>query len=52
MKRYEDIDMKIISNLSNQRYSLLVNIWNMLVLLHVWITIGAYNRNESRGAAL
>ena len=48
MKRYENIDMEDTQTWVTKLYSSLVN-WNMLVLARV-ITIGAYNRNESRGA--
>ena len=47
MKRYENIDMEDTQTWSNKRI-LHSSVWNMLVL--ACITIGAYNRNESRGA--
>ena len=49
MKRYEDIDMEDTQTWSNQAVFFTRQLWNMLVLARV-ITIGAYNRNESRGA--
>lgn len=49
MKRYQDIDMEDTSQWSNQAVFFTRQLWNMLVLARV-ITIGAYNRNESRGA--
>ncbi len=48
MKRYEDIDMEDTQTWSNQAVFFTRQLWNML-LARV-ITIGAYNRNESRGA--
>ena len=48
MKRYENIDMEDTQTWSNQVF-FTRQLWNMLVLARV-ITIGAYNRNESRGA--
>ncbi len=47
MKRYEDIDMEDAQTWSNQAVFFTRQLWNMLVLARV-ITIGAYNRNESR----
>ncbi|MGK9045197.1 succinate dehydrogenase flavoprotein subunit [Mammaliicoccus vitulinus] len=49
MKRYQNIDMEDTSTWSNQAVFFTRQLWNMLVLARV-ITIGAYNRNESRGA--
>ena len=49
MERYQDIDMEDTSTWSNQAVFFTRQLWNMLVLARV-ITIGAYNRNESRGA--
>lgn len=49
MERYKDIDMEDTQTWSNQAVFFTRQLWNMLVLARV-ITIGAYNRNESRGA--
>ncbi|MDU0419370.1 succinate dehydrogenase flavoprotein subunit [Staphylococcus simulans] len=49
MRRYQDIDMEDTQTWSNQAVFFTRQLWNMLVLARV-ITIGAYNRNESRGA--
>ncbi|MEB7768869.1 succinate dehydrogenase flavoprotein subunit [Mammaliicoccus sciuri] len=49
MERYQNIDMEDTSTWSNQAVFFTRQLWNMLVLARV-ITIGAYNRNESRGA--
>ena len=49
MKRYEDIDIEDTQTWSNQAVFFTRQLWNMLQLARV-ITIGAYNRNESRGA--
>lgn len=49
MKRYENIDMEDTQTWSNQAVFFTRQLWNMLVLARV-ITIGAYNRNRSRGA--
>lgn len=49
MERYEDINMDDTKRWSNQAAFFTRQLWNMLVLARV-ITIGAYNRNESRGA--
>jgi len=49
MKRYQDIDMEDTATWSNQAVFFTRQLWNMLVLARV-MTIGAYNRNESRGA--
>ena len=49
MRRYQNIDMEDTSTWSNQAVFFTRQLWNMLVLARV-ITIGAYNRNESRGA--
>ncbi|MEB6215132.1 succinate dehydrogenase flavoprotein subunit [Mammaliicoccus sciuri] len=49
MERYHNIDMEDTSTWSNQAVFFTRQLWNMLVLARV-ITIGAYNRNESRGA--
>lgn len=48
MKRYENIDMEDTQTWSNQAVFFTRQLWNMLVLARN--TIGAYNRNESRGA--
>lgn len=49
MRRYNDIDMEDTATWSNQAVFFTRQLWNMLVLARV-MTIGAYNRNESRGA--
>jgi succinate dehydrogenase / fumarate reductase flavoprotein subunit len=49
MERYQNISMVDTSKWSNQAASFTRQLWNMLQLARV-ITLGAYNRNESRGA--
>lgn len=49
MKRYENINIGDTERWSNQAAFFTRQLWNMLVLARV-ITIGALNRNESRGA--
>ncbi|WP_414055127.1 succinate dehydrogenase flavoprotein subunit [Macrococcus equi] len=49
MERYHNIDMEDTALWSNQAVFFTRQLWNMLVLARV-MTIGAYNRNESRGA--
>ena len=49
MKRYENINIGDTKRWSNQAAFFTRQLWNMLVLARV-ITIGALNRNESRGA--
>src|SRR5699024_8144226 len=49
MERYQNIDIEDTQTWSNQAVFFTRQLWNMLVLGRV-ITIGAYNRNESRGA--
>lgn len=49
MERYENININDTSRWSNQGAAFTRQLWNMLELARV-ITIGAYNRNESRGA--
>ncbi|KAA1039973.1 succinate dehydrogenase flavoprotein subunit [Macrococcus equipercicus] len=49
MERYQNIDMEDTATWSNQAVFFTRQLWNMLVLARV-MTIGAYNRNESRGA--
>ena len=49
MERYQNIDMEDTQTWSNQAVFFTRQLWNMLQLARV-ITIGAYNRNESRGA--
>ncbi|WP_020006423.1 succinate dehydrogenase flavoprotein subunit [Salinicoccus albus] len=49
MERYENININDTKRWSNQAAFFTRQLWNMLVLARV-ITIGAYNRNESRGA--
>lgn len=49
MERYQKIDMVDSSRWSNQAAPFTRHLWNMLQLARV-ITLGAYNRNESRGA--
>ncbi len=49
MERYQRINIADSSTYNNQAASFTRQLWNMLELARV-ITIGAYNRNESRGA--
>ena len=49
MERYQKINMVDTSKWSNQAGPFTRHLWNMLQLARV-ITLGAYNRNESRGA--
>ncbi|RBW71546.1 succinate dehydrogenase flavoprotein subunit [Bacillus taeanensis] len=49
MERYKKININDTSKWSNQGPSFTRQLWNMLQLGRV-ITLGAYNRNESRGA--
>ncbi|WP_124727014.1 succinate dehydrogenase flavoprotein subunit [Staphylospora marina] len=49
MERYQNISMIDTAKWSNQAASFTRQLWNMLQLARV-ITLGAYNRNESRGA--
>lgn len=49
MERYKRIGISDTGNWSNQVTTFTRQLWNMLVLARV-ITIGALNRNESRGA--
>ena len=49
MERYHNINMDDTKQWSNQAAFFTRQLWNMLVLARV-ITIGALNRNESRGA--
>ncbi|WP_085523194.1 succinate dehydrogenase flavoprotein subunit [Tuberibacillus sp. Marseille-P3662] len=49
MKRYENININDTSKWSNQAASFTRQLWNMLQLARV-IALGAYNRNETRGA--
>ncbi|HIW12911.1 MAG TPA: succinate dehydrogenase flavoprotein subunit [Candidatus Salinicoccus stercoripullorum] len=49
MERYKRINISDTKKWSNQAAFFTRQLWNMLVLARV-ITIGAYNRNESRGA--
>lgn len=49
MERYKNIDIEDTKQWSNQAAFFTRQLWNMLVLARV-ITIGALNRNESRGA--
>lgn len=49
MERYKKININDTKKWSNQAAFFTRQLWNMLVLARV-ITIGAYNRNESRGA--
>lgn len=49
MERYKQININDTAKWSNQAAFFTRQLWNMLVLARV-ITIGAYNRNESRGA--
>jgi len=49
MERYQNINMSDTGKWSNQAVSFTRQLWNMLQLARV-ITLGAYHRNESRGA--
>jgi succinate dehydrogenase / fumarate reductase, flavoprotein subunit len=49
MERYQNININDTSKWSNGGAAFTRQLWNMLQLARV-ITIGAYNRNESRGA--
>lgn len=49
MERYKRINVNDTSRWSNQAATFTRQLWNMLVLARV-ITLGALNRNESRGA--
>jgi len=49
MERYQNININDTSKWSNAGASFTRQLWNMLVLARV-ITIGALERNESRGA--
>lgn len=49
MERYKKININDTSKWSNSGASFTRHLWNMLVLARV-ITLGALNRNESRGA--
>src|SRR5690606_11666122 len=49
MERYKNINVNDTSRWNNQGASFIRQLWNMLELARV-ITIGALNRNESRGA--
>ncbi|MBO8172393.1 MAG: succinate dehydrogenase flavoprotein subunit [Bacillaceae bacterium] len=49
MERYQNININDTLNWSNQGASFTRQLWNMLQLARV-ITLGALNRNESRGA--
>ncbi len=49
MERYQNININDTSKWSNGGASFTRQLWNMLQLARV-ITLGAYNRNESRGA--
>jgi succinate dehydrogenase / fumarate reductase, flavoprotein subunit len=49
MERYQNININDTAKWSNQAASFTRQLWNMLELARV-ITLGAYNRNESRGA--
>jgi succinate dehydrogenase / fumarate reductase, flavoprotein subunit len=49
MERYQNINMIDTSKWSNQAAPFTRHLWNMLQLARV-ITLGAYHRNESRGA--
>jgi succinate dehydrogenase / fumarate reductase, flavoprotein subunit len=49
MERYQNININDTAAWSNQAASFTRQLWNMLELARV-ITLGAYNRNESRGA--
>ncbi|HET7656878.1 MAG TPA: succinate dehydrogenase flavoprotein subunit [Bacillales bacterium] len=48
MERYQKIGLPDRSNWANQSATFTRQLWNMLQLARV-ITLGAYNRNESRG---
>ncbi|TLS39194.1 succinate dehydrogenase flavoprotein subunit [Pseudalkalibacillus caeni] len=49
MERYQNININDTSKWSNQGASFTRQLWNMLQLARV-VTLGALNRNESRGA--
>lgn len=49
MERYKNINIVDTNKWSNQAVPFTRQLWNMLQLARV-ITLGAYNRNESRGA--
>lgn len=49
MQRYQNININDAANWSNNGASFTRQLWNMLALARV-ITLGALNRNESRGA--
>ncbi|WP_261133166.1 succinate dehydrogenase flavoprotein subunit [Bacillus sp. Marseille-Q3570] len=49
MERYKDININDTSKWSNQGVSFTRQLWHMLQLARV-VTLGALNRNESRGA--
>jgi len=49
MERWKNININDTSKWSNSGASFTRQLWNMLQLARV-ITLGAYNRNESRGA--
>ncbi|MGC4376183.1 succinate dehydrogenase flavoprotein subunit [Fictibacillus sp. Mic-4] len=49
MERYQKININDTAKWSNQGAAFTRQLWNMLQLARV-ITLGAYNRNESRGA--
>ncbi|SMO36234.1 succinate dehydrogenase flavoprotein subunit [Melghirimyces algeriensis] len=49
MERYKRINVSDTGTWSNQTAPFVRHLWNMLELARV-ITLGAYNRNESRGA--
>ncbi|RYL93831.1 succinate dehydrogenase flavoprotein subunit [Sporolactobacillus sp. THM7-4] len=49
MERYKNININDTSKWNNSAASFTRQLWNMLELARV-ITLGAYNRNESRGA--
>ncbi|WP_091837056.1 succinate dehydrogenase flavoprotein subunit [Marininema halotolerans] len=49
MERYKRINVTDTGKWNNQSAAFIRQLWNMLELARV-ITIGAYNRNESRGA--
>ncbi len=49
MERYQNINVNDTGKWSNQGASFIRQLWNMLQLARV-ITLGAYRRNESRGA--
>jgi succinate dehydrogenase / fumarate reductase flavoprotein subunit len=48
MERYQNININDTSKWNNGGASFTRQLWNMLQLARV-ITLGAYNRNESRG---